>query len=114
MLQECEEVQHEGESNLERRETPPRKELTPVFLPRSAIPDASSTQKLVHKESSKLTGAPPGDDDDAEGNGEVGSDNEDKKKKAPNMNRLLKTRLQKLVDKTDDKCVSPFMDYGLI
>ena len=51
-----------------------------------------------------------GDDDDAEVNGEAGSDNEDKKKKAPNMSRLLKTRLQKLVEKTDDKyvpCIYP-------
>ena len=37
---------------------------------------------------------------------EGGSDDEGiKKKKPPNMNRLLKTRLQKLVEKTDDACV---------
>lgn len=49
---------------------------------------------------------PAGEDaEDAEGNGEAGSDTEDKKKKTPNMNRLLKTRLQKLVDKTDDEYV---------
>ena len=69
-------------------------------------------QKLVNKESTKLTGVPAGDDDDAEANGEAGSDNEDKKKKAPNMSRLLKTRLQKLIDKTDDKYVpSPLNSY---
>ncbi|EKM61618.1 uncharacterized protein PHACADRAFT_84173 [Phanerochaete carnosa HHB-10118-sp] len=64
--------------------------------------DAKHLHKLVNRESSKLTGVPAGDDDDVEAAGEAGSDNEDKKKKAPNMSRLLKTRLQKLVDKTDD------------
>lgn len=39
-------------------------------------------------------------------NVDAGSDTEEgKKKKAPNMNRLLKTRLQKLVDRTDDEYV---------
>lgn len=67
----------------------------------------SSSQKLVLKESSRLTGVAVGEEvDDAEGHGEAGSDGEEgKKKKAPNMNRLLKTRLQKLVDKTDDSYV---------
>lgn len=62
------------------------------------------------KGSSKLTGIPAGDDDEAEGNIDVGSDTEEgKKKKVPNMTRLLKTRLQKLVDKTDDEYAStPF------
>lgn len=63
-----------------------------------------------------MTGVPADDDDDAEANGEAGSDSEDKKKKAPNMTRLLKTRLQKLVDKTDDKYVlsMPYLKYILI
>lgn len=60
------------------------------------------------KESNKLTGstAEPADDNDA--NGADGSDGEGeggKKKKTPNMTRLLKSRLQKLVEKTDDEYV---------
>ena len=37
-----------------------------------------------------------------------------KKKKTPNLSRILKSRLQKLVDKTDDECVSTqifILDY---
>ncbi len=57
-------------------------------------------QKLSTKEYNRLAGK------DEEHNGE-GSDDEngEKKKKAPNLSRLLKTRLQKLVDRTDDKSV---------
>lgn len=66
-------------------------------------------QKLVTKESNKLTGAnEPVDGDDHDGNAD-GSDAEGdggKKKKPPNMTRLLKSRLQKLVEKTDDEYVS--------
>jgi chromatin structure-remodeling complex subunit RSC4 len=58
----------------------------------------------VTKESDRLAGVPAGEDaDEAEANGDAGSEDEGKKKKAPSMNRLLKTRLQKLVDKTDDE-----------
>ena len=70
-------------------------------------------QKLVIKESNKLTGAnevPEGDDMDGPGADAPGSDGEasaDKKKKPPNMIRLLKSRLQKLVDKSDDEYVFP-------
>ena len=74
----------------------------------------SITQKLVNKESTKLTGIPAGDDDDAEANGDGVSDDEDKKKKAPNLNRLLKTRLQKLVDKTDDTYVFTFSLHRIV
>ena len=34
-----------------------------------------------------------------------GEGSDDEKKKAPNLTRLLKTRLQKLVDKTDNTLV---------
>ncbi|TFK56612.1 Bromodomain-containing protein [Heliocybe sulcata] len=67
--------------------------------------DAKALHKIVKKEYARITGTAeeePGDGGEkAEGEG---SDNErDKKsKKAPNMTRLLKSRLQKLVEKTDD------------
>lgn len=62
------------------------------------------------KESNKLTGTPdePEGADDADGADMAGSDAEgdaEKKKKGPNMNRLLKSRLQKLVTKADDTYV---------
>lgn len=45
---------------------------------------------------------------DAENDGDAGSGDEGgKKKKTPNLPRMLKSRLQKLVDKTDDECASP-------
>ena len=46
----------------------------------------------------KLTGRK--DDEDGDG-----SDDEDKKKKGPTLYKLLKTRLQKLIDKTDSTYV---------
>ncbi|PSR72571.1 hypothetical protein PHLCEN_2v11564 [Hermanssonia centrifuga] len=67
--------------------------------------DAKHLHKLVTKESNKLTGSTTEPADDNDGNGADGSDGEGeggKKKKAPNMTRLLKSRLQKLVEKTDD------------
>ncbi|KIP11141.1 hypothetical protein PHLGIDRAFT_28067 [Phlebiopsis gigantea 11061_1 CR5-6] len=65
--------------------------------------DAKHLHKLVTKEASKLTGISAAEDEDGEVNAEVDSDAEGaKKKKAPNMSRLLKTRLQKLVAKSDD------------
>ena len=33
-------------------------------------------------------------------------------KKTPNLSRMLKSRLQKLVDKTDDECVSSCVFIG--
>lgn len=70
-------------------------------------------QKLVKKEYAKMTGtteeAAEDEGDEHAGDGvahEGGSEEEGgKKKKPPNMNRLLKTRLQKLVEKTDDSYV---------
>jgi hypothetical protein len=56
-----------------------------------------------------LTGASPEDATaaDAENDGGAGSGDEGgKKKKTPNLSRMLKSRLQKLVDKTDDECAS--------
>ena len=72
-----------------------------------------ATQKLVKKEYARMTGtkeeAAEDEGDDHPPDGvlrEGGSDDEGGKKKKPStMNRLLKTRLQKLVEKTDDTCV---------
>lgn len=67
-----------------------------------------NAQKLVSKESERLTGIPEGADGLAEDGDAAGSDadaDDSKKKKGPNMNRLLKSRLQKLVLKSDDEYV---------
>jgi hypothetical protein len=104
LLQEREEVQHEGQSNLEGCETPPRMFSAPHRRIRGPT---DLLQKLVNKEYARLTGAPleeakaadPEHDGDG-GSGEEGG----KKKKTPNLSRMLKSRLQKLVDKTDDEC----------
>ena len=53
-----------------------------------------------------MTGNPPEEAKavDVENDGDVGSGGEGgKKKKTPNLSRMLKSRLQKLVDKTDDE-----------
>ncbi|GLB35855.1 putative bromo domain containing protein [Lyophyllum shimeji] len=56
--------------------------------------DAKDLLKLVHKTYSKL--APPDEDsENLDGEGKA-------KSKAPNLNRLIKSRLQKLVDMTDE------------
>jgi len=50
---------------------------------------------------------------DAENDGGPGpGDEEGKKLKTPNLFRMLKSRLQKLVDKTDDECVSSYIFIG--
>ncbi|KAH9849212.1 Bromodomain-containing protein [Lenzites betulinus] len=63
--------------------------------------DAKFLHKLATKEYSRITGTkeqPPDDGDDR-----VASDDEGHgKKKISNLHRVLKTRLQKLIDKTDD------------
>ena len=52
------------------------------------------SQKLVNKNYNKMF--PPDEDgENADGDGKG-------KSKTPNLNRLIKSRLQKLVDKTDD------------
>ncbi|KAI0354614.1 Bromodomain-containing protein [Trametes cingulata] len=64
--------------------------------------DAKFLHKLATKAYSRITGTkeePPADDGDERG---ASDDEGGGKKKAPNMHRLLKTRLQKLVDKTDE------------
>lgn len=74
-------------------------------LPRGLVANCLFAQKLVIKEVSKLSGkADDGDHEDGDGEGSDGE--EGKKKKGPNMHRLLKTRLQKVVDKADDTYVS--------
>ncbi|KAI9060517.1 Bromodomain-containing protein [Trametes sanguinea] len=64
--------------------------------------DAKFLHKLATKEYSRITGvkqeAPADDADDKAPSDEEGA----AKKKGPNMHRLLKTRLQKLVNKADD------------
>ena len=75
-----------------------------VLSPIDHIIDMSS-QKLVLKEANRLTGVEDVGEGEDEVNAADGSDAEagEKKKKAPNMTRLLKSRLQKLVEKTDDQ-----------
>ena len=66
-------------------------------------------QKLVNKEYVRLTGESPEEAKaaDPENDGDAGSGDEaGKKKKTPNLSRVLKSRLQKLVDKTADECAS--------
>ena len=64
-------------------------------------------QKLANKEYTRLTGKKVKKSSDHDENGEErveGEGDDDKKKnKPPNMNRLLKSRLQKLVEKTDEE-----------
>ncbi|KAI0654484.1 Bromodomain-containing protein [Cubamyces menziesii] len=65
--------------------------------------DAKFLHKLATKEYGRMTGTKeeaPADDGDEKGASE---DEASGKKKAPNMHRLLKSRLQKLVDKADEK-----------
>ncbi|KAI0348282.1 Bromodomain-containing protein [Trametopsis cervina] len=62
--------------------------------------DAKHLHKLSLKEWDKLNGTQGNADGD--GSGSEGEGEEGKKKKGPPMNRLLKTRLQKLISKTDD------------
>ena len=61
------------------------------------------SQRLAQKEAAKLSGSRTGEGEEdvagSAGEGEV------KKKKAPNMSRLLKYRLQKLIEKSDDSFV---------
>lgn len=66
--------------------------------------DAKSLHKLVKRQYAKMTGTEDeghdaAEDPDATGHG---SDNENKKKKGHGLYRMLKTRLQKLTEKTDD------------
>ena len=50
---------------------------------------------------------------DGENDGDAGSGDEGgKKKKTPNLSRMLKSRLQKLVDRTDDECVPSHIFIG--
>ncbi|KAH8102411.1 hypothetical protein BXZ70DRAFT_1006338 [Cristinia sonorae] len=64
--------------------------------------DAKILHKLVTTEAAKITGNTSGHgEDDVEAPGGSSDAEGDGKKKKPNMNRLLKVRLQKLVDKTD-------------
>ncbi|KAG2368854.1 Bromodomain-containing protein [Suillus spraguei] len=72
---------------------------SPIWL------DAKFMLKFVNKEYTKMTGKKVkknGDGDDDEDKPADGGDSE-KKSKQPNLTRLLKTRLQKLVDKADEE-----------
>ena len=73
---------------------------------------ADPPQKLVNKEYTRLTGDSPVEAKagDGENDGDGGSGDEGgKKKKTPNLSRMLKSRLQKLVDRTDDECVPSYI-----
>lgn len=65
-------------------------------------------QKMVRKQYAKLTGRSMDEHPDGEGgeHGAGGSGDEAKTKK-PNLQRQMKSKLQKLVNKTDDECVKP-------
>ncbi|KAG6337064.1 hypothetical protein ID866_2017 [Astraeus odoratus] len=74
---------------------------SPIWL------DAKFLLKVANKEYTKITGKKVKKGSDPDENGEetaeVEGDDDKKKNKPPNMNRLLKARLQKLVEKTDDE-----------
>ncbi|KAG9314100.1 Bromodomain-containing protein [Chiua virens] len=74
---------------------------SPIWL------DAKFLLKLTNKEYTKITGKKVKKSSEQDENGEEKADgdiDDDKKKnKPPNMNRLLKSRLQKLVEKTDEE-----------
>ena len=84
---------------------------TPIRRLRDA-PDLP--QKLFNKEYARSTGDSAVDAraGDEESDGDTGSRDEGGKKKTPNLSRMLKSRLQKLVDKTDDECVSSHTSIG--
>jgi len=80
-------------------------------IPRFCDP-ADLLQKLVNKEYTRLTGDSPEEAKvaDAENDGDAGSGDEGgRKKKTPNLSRMLKSRLQKLVDKTADECAFSYI-----
>lgn len=81
--------------------------LVSTLLASSPLTSLVYLQKLANKEYTKLTGKKVKKSNDQDENGEEkveGDGDDDKKKnKPPNMNRLLKTRLQKLVEKTDEE-----------
>ncbi|KAF8846080.1 Bromodomain-containing protein [Paxillus ammoniavirescens] len=81
---------------------------SPIWL------DAKFLLKLANKEYTKMTGkkVKKGTDPDDKGEEKVDGEGDDdkKKNKPPNMNRLLKSRLQKLVEKTDEKTHRVFSD----
>jgi len=70
--------------------------VTPIRRLREAT---DLLQKIVNKEYAQFDGRPTG-------GGKGG------KKKTPNLFWMLKSRLQKLVDGTDDKCVSLHIFIG--
>jgi len=65
-------------------------------------------QTLVNNEYVRLAGDSPVEAKaaDAENDGDPGSGDEGGRKETPNHSRLLKSRPQKLVDKTNHECVS--------
>ena len=76
-------------------------------IARSQSPRLISFQKLVNKTYNKLF---PGDEDGENAEGEEGKG----KSKAPNLTRLIKSRLQKLVDKTDEAYVRSIVNRETI
>jgi len=90
---------------LERRKALACK-LRPALTPRLQL-ILIRLQKLAVKEYNKMTGRndDAGDPDHEGEEHHAGGSDDEKKKKGTSLNRLLKTRLQKLVEKTDDECV---------
>jgi len=69
----------------------------------------TSPQNLVNQEYARLTGDPPVEA--KAGDGDAGSGDEGGKK-TPNLSWMLQSRLQKLVDRTNDEWVSSYIFIG--
>lgn len=82
--------------------TKPQKRFKYVL--KSAVQSSnSSSQKVASTEYAKLIGS---EDDDVDVVGdEISGDEGDKKKKKPSLSRTLKSKLNKLTEKTDDRWV---------
>jgi len=65
---------------------------------------AGLLQALVDKEYALLTGDSPVEVKAADAENDGGGE-----KKTPNLSRMLRSRLQKLVNKNDDGCVSSYI-----
>ncbi|TFY83345.1 hypothetical protein EWM64_g664 [Hericium alpestre] len=75
--------------------------------------DAKALHKLVTSEYKRMTGIGKNGDTQQDDGGGTGDEGAPKKKKAPSMNRLLTSKLDKLVGKTDDNgdtLAGPFME----
>jgi len=79
-----------------------------VCLRRKSVVYATQPTSFINKEYARVAGDSPMEAKavDAENDGDPGSGGEGGKKVTPNLSRMLKSRLQNLVDKTNHECVS--------